>query len=64
MGFPGDPVSKESTGNAEDLGLIPGLGRSLGEGHGNQLQYSCLETTMDRGACGIQSVGSQRVGLK
>ena len=43
MGFPGDPVSKESTGNAEDLGLIPGLGRSLGEGHGNQLQYSCLE---------------------
>ena len=31
-------------------GLIPGLGRSLGEGHGNPLQYSCLENPMDRGA--------------
>ena len=43
MGFPGGPVSKESTGNVEDLGLIPGLGRSPGGGHGNPLQYSCLE---------------------
>ena len=34
MGFPGGPVSKESTGNVEDLGLIPGLGRSPGGGHG------------------------------
>ena len=35
--------SKESTCNSGDLGLIPGLGRSLGGGHGNPLQYSCLE---------------------
>ena len=33
-----------------DLGLIPGLGRSAGEGDGNPLQYSCLENSMDRGA--------------
>ena len=43
MGFPGGPVSKESTGNAEDLGLIPGLGRFPRGGHGNPLQYSCLK---------------------
>ena len=36
--------------NARDLGLIPGLGRSPGEGNGNPLQYSCLENSMDRGA--------------
>ena len=36
--------------NAEDLGLIPGLGKSLGGGNGNSLQYSCLENSMDRGA--------------
>ena len=36
-------ISKESTSNVEDLGLIPGLGQSPGGGHGNQLQYSCLE---------------------
>ena len=36
--------------NAGDLGLIPGLGRSPGEGNGNPLQYSCLENPMDRGA--------------
>ena len=41
---------KESTCNAGDLGSIPGLGRSLGGGHGNPLQYSCLENAMDRGA--------------
>ena len=41
---------KESTCNAGDLGLIPGLGRSPGGGHGNPLQYSCLENPMDRGA--------------
>ena len=37
------PYGKESTYNAGDLGLIPGLGRSPGGGHGNALQYSCLE---------------------
>ena len=36
--------------NAGDLGSIPGLGRSPGEGNGNPLQYSCLENPMDRGA--------------
>ena len=36
--------------NAGDLGLIPGLGTSSGEGNGNPLQYSCLENPMDRGA--------------
>ena len=36
--------------NAGDLGLIPGSGRSSGEGNGNPLQYSCLENPMDRGA--------------
>ena len=36
--------------NAEDVGSIPGLGRFLGEGNSNPLQYSCLENLMDRGA--------------
>ena len=43
LGFPGGSDSKESTCNVGDLGLIPGLGRSPGGGHGNPLQYSCLE---------------------
>ena len=42
MGFPGGPDGKESAYNA-DLSLIPGLGSSHGGGHGNPLQYSCLE---------------------
>ena len=41
---------KESSCNAEDLGMIPGSGRYLGEGNGNPLQYSCLEISMDREA--------------
>ena len=40
---------KKSACNGGDLGLIPGLGRSLGEENGNPLQYSCLENPMDRG---------------
>ena len=40
----------ESTGNAGDLGSIPGLGRSPGEGNGNPLQDSCLENSVDREA--------------
>ena len=39
-----------SAGDIRDMGLIPGLGRSPGGGHGNPLQYSCLENSMDRGA--------------
>ena len=48
--FPGGSVDKETACNAGDLGLIPGLGRSPGEGNGNSLQYSCWENPMDRGA--------------
>ena len=53
MDFPGDASVKETAANGGDLrdiSLITGLGRSLGGGHGNQLQYSCLENPMDRGA--------------
>ena len=39
-----------NAGDTRDMGLIPGLGRSPGEGNGNPLQYSCLENPMDRGA--------------
>ena len=42
-GFPGGSDGKESTCSARDLGSIPGLGRSPGGGHGNPLQYSCLD---------------------
>ena len=49
LGFPGGSAGKESVCNAGDLGLIPGLRRSPGEGNGNPLQYSCLENPMDRG---------------
>ena len=50
ISFPGVLDSKESACNAEDLGSIPGLGRSCGGGNGNPLQYSCLENPIDRGA--------------
>ena len=49
-GFLRDSVGKESACNAGDLGLIPGLGRSPGEGNSYPLQYSGLENSMDRGA--------------
>ena len=49
-GFPGGSVVKKPPSNAGDAGLIPGLGRSPGEGIGNLLQYSCLGNTMGRGA--------------
>ena len=39
-----------NAGDARDAGLIPGLGRAPGGGHGNPLQYSCLEKSMGRGA--------------
>ena len=50
MGFPGGSDGKESGCNAGDLGLISGLGRSPGGGHGNPPQYSCLEHPRERGA--------------
>ena len=48
--FPGGSDSKESACNAGNPGLVPGLGRSPGEGNGNPLQYSFLENYVDRGA--------------
>ena len=49
-GFPDVSADKESPCNTWDTGSIPGLGGSPGGGHGNPLQYSCLENPMDRGA--------------
>ena len=49
MGFPGDSDGKVTACNAGDLGSIPGLGRSPGEGNGNPFQHSCLENSMDGG---------------
>ena len=48
MGFPGGLDGKESACSTGDLGSIPGLGRSPGEGNDNPHQYSCLENHMDR----------------
>ena len=50
LGFPGGSVVKNTLAKAGDTRLIPGWGRSPGEGIGNLLQYSCLENPMDRGA--------------
>ena len=50
MGFPGGSEVKASACNVGDLGSIPELGRSPGEGNGKPLQYSCLENHMDGGA--------------
>ena len=49
MGSPGGLEGKDSACSAENLGLIPGLGRSPGEGNDYPFQYSCLENTEDRG---------------
>jgi len=50
MGFAGGSEGKTSACSVGDLGLIPGSGRSPGEGNGNPLQYSCLENPMEGGA--------------
>ena len=52
-----------NSGDIRDVGLILGLGRSPGGGHGNPLQYSCLEKPMDRAACRLQSMGLQESGM-
>ena len=62
VGFPSGSDSKESAGNAADLGSIPGSRRHPGEVNGYLLQYSCLENSMGRGAWWLQSMWSQRVG--
>ena len=56
LGFPCSSVGKESACNAGELGSIPGLGRSPGEGNGT---HSCLESPRDRGAWQLQSMASQ-----
>ena len=62
QGFPGGSVGNESVCNAGDVDSIPRSGRSPGGGHGNPLQYSCLENPMDRGAWRVTVLGLQRVG--
>ena len=59
MGFPGGSDSKESACNVGDPGLIPGLGGSPGERHGNPLQYSCQENSMDKRAWQTTNMGLQ-----
>ena len=68
-GFPDGSVSKESSCNAGQTGdkdLIPGSGRSPGEGNGNPPQFSCLENPMDRGAwwAAVHGVPKSRTPLK
>ena len=60
MGFPGGSEVKASACNAGELGSIPGLGTSPGEGNGSPLQYSSLENPAEPGR--LPSTGSQRVG--
>ena len=55
-GFPDSSAGKESACNVGDLGLIPGLGRSLGEGNGYPLQYSGLENSMDYSPWGLKEL--------
>ena len=52
----------ENAGDLRDVGSIPGLGRSPRCGHGNPLQYSCLDNPMDIGAGGLKSIRRHRVG--
>ena len=54
MGFPSGSDGKASACSGGDPGSILGMGRSPGGGHGNTLQYSCLENLMDKGAGGMQ----------
>ena len=71
IGFPGvsqmallvkNPFA--NTGDVRDMGLIPGSGRSPGEGHDNPLQYSCLENPMDRGTWTVHRVTESQTRLK
>ena len=62
MGFPGGSAAKNPPAYTGDMGSVPGLGRSPGDGNGNPLQYSCLENSMDRGAWQATVHGVTRVG--
>ena len=66
MVFPGGSMVKNLPANAEDLGSIPGLGRSPGEGNGNPLQCSCLENPRDGGAwwAAVYGVAQSQTRLK
>ena len=62
MGLPGGSIVKNppaNAGHARDTGLIPGSGRSSGEGNGNPLQYSCWEIPWEEGPDGLQFMQSQ-----
>ena len=61
LGFPCGSVGKESAYNAADLGSVPQLERSPGEGNGYPVQYSCLENSIDRGTQWTAIHGLQRV---
>ena len=65
-GFPCGSAAKEYACNAGDLGLIPGLGRTPGEGNGYPLQYSGLENSIDRGAwqATVHGVAKSQTGLR
>ena len=65
MGFPADSVDEESACNAGDPSSVPGSERSLGEGNGKPLQYSCLENLMGRGAwqAAVHGITKSRTGL-
>ena len=63
MGFPHSSVVKSSACSAGDLGSIPGLGRSPGEGNDNSLQYSCLENPTGGGAWKATVHGIARAGF-
>ena len=67
--FPGGASGKDllaNAGHVRDSGSVPGLGGSPGEGHGNPLQYSCLENPMDRGVCWatVHSLAKSQTQLK
>ena len=66
VGFPGGSDSKESACNVGDPGLIPGLGRSSGEGNGEPVQYSCLENSMDRAGwwTSVHGIANRQTQLK
>ena len=63
MEVPGGPACKESAYNAGDAGLIPGSGRSPGDGNGYPLQYSCLENTVERGLVGYSPWGHKGLDM-
>ena len=60
-GFPHGSAITDLPARAGDVGLIPGWGRSSGDGHSSPLQYSCLEKPMDEEPGRLWSIGSQRV---